>query len=128
MSVADPKCFVRLEEPIPGIDHIKYVDHRAFANAHGLIDSIASQLGVDRINDFYVYRGERGSEPARWHAAADGLEAIRAVKNYLESHPSLPDRATDDYRRQTLGIVAQLETLLTEADCRDIRFCIVGNY
>ena len=27
MSVADPKCFVRLKEPIPGIDHIKFIDH-----------------------------------------------------------------------------------------------------
>jgi hypothetical protein len=128
MSVADPKCFVRLKEPIPGIDHIKFIDHHALADAHHLIDTVASQLGVDRINDFYVYKGEHGSDKVKWHAAADGLEAIRAVKSYLESHESLPGQATPDHRMQTLKVLARLEELLSEADQRDIQFCIVGNY
>lgn len=84
MSVADPKCFVRLKEPVRGIDHIKFIDHREFASAHHLIDTIASQLGVDRVNDFYVHKGEHGSGPMKWHSAADGLEAFRAVRTYLE--------------------------------------------
>jgi hypothetical protein len=126
MSVADPKCFVRLEEPVPGIDHIKFIDHRQFAEAHHLIDTTASQLGVDGINDFYVYKGELGSNPVRWHSAADGLVAFRAVKDYIERHESLETSA--DYRVLTLNVLARLEELLVEADSRDIRFCIVGNY
>jgi hypothetical protein len=64
----------------------------------------------------------------KWHAAADGLQAIRAVKNYIESHESLPEQAARDYRAQTLPVLIRLEELLNEADCREIRFCIVGNY
>jgi hypothetical protein len=78
MSVADPKCFVRLKEPIPGVDHINFIDQREFADAHHLIDTIASQLGVDRINDFYVYKGEHGSNPVKWHTAAEGLDPKQA--------------------------------------------------
>lgn len=128
MSVADPKCFVRLKEPIPGTDHIKFIDQREFAEAHNLIDTIAEQLGVDRINDFYVYKGEYGSDTAKWHEAADGLVAMRAIKEYIESHEAMPELATPECRLQALDILNRLEELLAEADCRGIRFCIVGNY
>jgi hypothetical protein len=128
VSVADPKCFVRLKEPIPGIDHIKFIDHRELAEAHHLIDRIASLLGVDGINDFYVYKGEYGSAPVRWHSAADGLRAFRVVKTYIENHESLPELASADYRARTLDVLVRLDELLSEAHCRDIRLCITGNY
>jgi hypothetical protein len=128
MSVADPKCFVRLKEPIPGTDHINFIDQREFAETHHLIDTIAGQLGVDRINDFYVYKGEYGSHSVKWHTAADGLAAMRAVKDYNERHEAMPELATLEYRVRTLNVLNRLEELLAEADSRDIRFCIVGNY
>ena len=122
MSVADPKCFVRLKEPIPGVDHIRFIDQRQFAEAHCHIDRVAGEIGVDRINDFYVYKGEHGAGPVVWHSAEDGLTAIRAVKSHIETHEDV------EMSSKTLTVLARLEHLLEDAACREIRFCIVGNY
>jgi len=126
LSAADPKCFVRLKEPIPGVDHVKFIDQREFAEAHHLIDTVASQLGVELINDFYAYNGEHGSRGVRWHAAADGLTTVRAVKEFNAGHDSMSELATPEYRLRTLNVLNRLEELRAEADCRDIRFCITA--
>ncbi len=121
MSVADPKCYVRLKEPIPGIDHIKFIDRREFADAHGSIDGIAARLGVDKINDFYVFAGD----PGRWHPASEGLTTVRAVREFLEKDDS-PERQA--LLASTLDVLRKLEDLLGKADARGIDFCVVGNY
>jgi hypothetical protein len=126
MSVASPKCFVRLREPIAGIDHIRFIDQQRFAEAHCLIDRVASELGVSTINDFYVYRGEHGTGPVQWHSAEDGLTALRAVKNHIEAHTDLD--VSTDCRQSTLNVLERLEELLGEAASNDISFCVVGNY
>lgn len=126
MSTADPQCYVRLERAIPGVDHLKAVDRHELAEAHHLIDTVAKQLGIDTINDFYVYSGEYGSDKEHWHIAADGLKIVRAVKQYVQAHESL--RVAPNYRLLVLKVLGSLEDVLDQADARDIRFCFVGNY
>jgi hypothetical protein len=126
MSVADPKCYVRLREPIPGIDHIKFIDRRELADAHHLIDIVASQIGVDGINQFYAYQGEHGSHPVRWHDAVDGLNSFERIQDYIESHESLP--TTPEHRDNVRKVLGKLILLLFEAKASGTDFCIVGNY
>jgi hypothetical protein len=128
MSVADPKCYVRLERPIPGVNHVTFIDQRELAAAHTLFDRIASRVGVEQMNDFYVYCGEHGNDPVRWHAAGSGLAAVRAVKAYAESHDAGALEVAPEYRESVLKVLEKLEQLLDQADTRDAQFCIVGNY
>ena len=121
MSVANPKCYVRLKEPIPGIDHIKFIDRRQFAEAHGSIDGIASRLGVDKINDFYVFSGD----PVRWYPASEGLATVRAVRGFIEKDESPEYQAIV---ASTLDVLRKLDELLGKAQARGIDFCVVGNY
>jgi hypothetical protein len=123
MSVADPKCYVRLKEPISGMDHVKFIDRREFARAHGSIDAIAAQLGVDRINDFYVFSASSSSGP--WYPASGGLASFRAVREFMEKNESPEYRASE---APTLDVLRKLEELLSEAASRGIDFCVVGNY
>jgi hypothetical protein len=118
------KLYIRLERPIPGKDHIKAIDPERFAELHGRWDDVAQLLDVDRINDFYVYEGEHGKYPVRWHRAAKALKAIRALLEYYRSGKG---ELSDERRQQVIQLFETVETILDDADLRGIRFCFVGD-
>jgi hypothetical protein len=71
-SVLMEKLRIRLQRPIPGIDHLKAVEPERFADAHHWWDDAAAVLGVDCVNDFYVYECEYGKGTGPWHPACKG--------------------------------------------------------
>lgn len=119
------KLYIRLERPIPGVDHLQAVDPERFADLHGHWDDVAGQLDVDRINDFYVHQGDYGKASLRWHKAAEGLAALRAVLEYYRAGRG---SLTDDQRQETIALFEIVEDILDRADLREIRFCFSGNY
>jgi hypothetical protein len=119
------KLYIRLQRPIPGVDHVKTIDARRFAEYHGHWDDVAKQLDVEGINDFYVYEGHFGTAPVKWHRASIGLKALRAV---LECYQTGQISMSDEERQPIIELFQAVEGILDEADSRDIRFCFVGNY
>lgn len=113
---------LRLERPLPGIDHMNAVDPKEFASHHSEWDFIAGALDIDSINDFYVYEGEYGKNRTRWHAASKGLKAIRAVIAHYEKAEKT------SWNERTLALFRRIESILDDADLHDVRFCFVGNY
>jgi hypothetical protein len=119
------KLYLRLQRPIPGVDHLKAFDPEQFAEYHGRWDDVAPSLDVDRINDFYVYEGEYGKKAMKWHRARQGLKAVRAILDYYrEGRGSLAAEA----RQSTIELFEKVESLLDEADLHKIGFCFVGDY
>jgi len=119
------KLYIRLQRPLPNIDHLKAIDPERFAEFHGRWDNVAQLLDVDRINDFYVYEGEYGKDPVKWHRASKGLKAIRAVLDYYRSGQG---SMSDEQRQATIELFQVVEGILDDADLRDTRFCFVGDY
>lgn len=119
------KLRIRLQRPIPGVDHLNAVDPEEFAALHGRWDDLAGQLGIDRINDFYVYEGEYGKDARKWFRAAKGLEAIRAVLEYYRSGRG---DLTDTRREEIILLFETVESILDDADLHDVKFCFVGDY
>lgn len=116
---------IRLQRPIPGVDHLNAVDPERFAWLHGRWDDIAGELGVDKINDFYVYEGEHGPARTRWYQAKEALGAVRAVLEYYHAGRG---SLSDEDREETIDVFETVESLLDDADLREIRFCFVGDY
>ncbi len=119
------KLYVRLQRPIPGLDHVQAIVAGRFAEYHGRWDDVAQQLGVQRINDFYIYEGEYGKTPGRWHRTSKGLKAVRAVLEYYRSGQG---SMSDEQRQATVELFQAVENILDKADGCDIRFCFVGDY
>ncbi|QDV87610.1 hypothetical protein TBK1r_66410 [Stieleria magnilauensis] len=119
------KLHLRLQRPVPGVDHMNAVDPEQFARFHPHWDTIAANLDVDRINDFYVYEGEYGNSSTRWHSSAKGLMAARSVLEHLrDNRGALDDQTHASY----IDLMETIESVLDDADLRDTRFCFVGNY
>ena len=119
------KLYIRLQRPIPGVDHLKAVDSEEFANFHGNWDDVAPLLDVETMNDFYVYEGEDGKDPVKWHRASKGLRAIRAILEYYrEGRGSL----NTEQRQATISLFQKVESILDDADLHKIHFCFVGDY
>jgi hypothetical protein len=119
------KLRIRLQRPIPGVDALSAIDAERFAEFHSCWDHVAEQLDVDRINDFYVYEGEYGKNPGKWHRASKGLTAVRAILEYYRLGKG---SMSDEQRQATIELFEAVESILGEADLRDIRFCFVGDY
>lgn len=128
-AMANHRCeriFVTLERPVPGLDHLKAVDPVELA-WHGSNED-AESIGVTPLEDFCVaaFDGpERYHEKPRWRPAAAGLKTVRAVIALYEKR--IADRSDPRGRTpETLGkkvaVLRQLESVLDQADARDIRF------
>ena len=119
------KLRIRLQRPIPGVDHLSMIDPEEFASLHGRWDDIAEQLGVDLINDFYVYEGENGKGSTKWHSSRRGLKAVRTVLDYYRGGKG---SLSESDRSLTISVFESVESVLDDADLREIKFCFVGDY
>jgi hypothetical protein len=119
------KLYIRLQRPIPGVDHLKAVDPEKFADAHHWWDELAPVLDVDSVNDFYVYEGEYGKDAIKWHRASKGLEAVRAVIAYYRAGKGT---LRQGLREAVIETLTAVERVLDDADMHEIRFCFVGDY
>jgi hypothetical protein len=96
---------IRLEfqPPIRGI--VYQAEGKALASRLRSIHSLSKKRGIPPITDFLVNRGvsEEDAESDEWKAArrdwhppADGLQAVRALREAIQSDPQIARRWTKD--------------------------------
>jgi len=113
------RIYVMLDDPVPGLDHLKAIDPFEFAELD--TDGIAELLDVDPLSRFLYAPFER----PRWRPAAKGLTTVRRLREYYEGlteaqrvsaaiHPELLEK--------TRRVLQQLEDVLDAADTRDRKF------
>jgi hypothetical protein len=120
--MADFRCerlFVMLDDPIPGLDHLRAVDPFEFRES--LSDSEALMLGVTPLMDFAY----PPFECPRWHAAAKGLKSVRALIGLYEkwiARGKCDFGYRMDFVEQKLRVMRQVQAVLEAADTHDRRF------
>ncbi|MHC5538206.1 hypothetical protein ACYOEI_08255 [Singulisphaera rosea] len=117
------RLFVMLDEPVPGLDHLKAVDPVEFAYLGAEAD--AEQLGVTPLDDFTFAPFER----KRWSPAAEGLTTVRALISRFQDQLSSerPEHADrNEVLHGKLVVLRQVEAVLDAADSRDRRFYLAA--
>jgi hypothetical protein len=120
------RIFIMLDRPILGVDHLKAVDPVELAWHQS--DQDARSIGIVPLEDFCVAAFDGPPpwrEPVQWHAAATGLETVRALIALYEKRlaaGSDPRGRAADTLGKKLALLRQVETLLDAADAREIRF------
>ncbi len=67
------RLFVRLDEPVPGLDHLKAIDPVAFSMHYS--NEHAESLGLEPLDAFTFAPFER----PRWFPAEQGLHTVRGL-------------------------------------------------
>jgi hypothetical protein len=114
------RLFVMLDEPIPGLDHLRAVDPIGFASLFSEDD--AESIDVTPLERFCYAPFDR----PRWRPAAEGLVSVQALialyEKWLSRGEDEPGRYTSDVLKEMLGVLRQVEAVLDAADSRDRRF------
>src|SRR5258706_14239535 len=66
---------IRLDRPVPGLDHIKAVDQTELCSVLYSVDEDAEYLDLDSVKGFCIWPGQR----PRWWPASAGLKTIRGL-------------------------------------------------
>jgi hypothetical protein len=93
-------------------------------------DNDARSLGLIPLQDLIVYEGEYGKDKPRRFKASKGLKTVRGLLAYYHSRLDNWDnsiRAIESVKRD-VAILKAVESVLSAADEKDIRFCLVSNY
>lgn len=69
------RLFVMLNEPVPGLDHLKVIDATEFAWHNS--DQHAESLGVTPLGAFTF----APSDPPEWHDARESLATVHALRS-----------------------------------------------
>jgi hypothetical protein len=118
--------YIALEQPIPGFD--PFVDGKALSKASGQLDSIATELGVRPLMEFFSADPEMAAEflpegveapPQVWFTAADGLATVSALQAHLGVNPYAVPRLD-----QVLTDLANMEQILTTASEHGVKWCL----
>jgi hypothetical protein len=121
--MADAAARFLLERPLAGFDHTRaFTQDELLAFVYEMRD--VESAGVASLDDICVGFGGR----LKWASPADGLRSARAIIELYEkwlSGPNVPGRAAPDSLRERVSLLRRLESLLDQADSRDIRFTIV---
>ncbi len=110
------RLFVMLDEPVPGLDHLKAVDVAEFAWHDS--DGDAEALGLKPLGDFTFAPFER----RRWRPASEGLKTVRALIKFYGKGPDGEGQDAAEGRTKRLDVLRQVEAVLDAADGRDRRF------
>jgi len=106
-------------------------DNPAVLKAQRKLDGVARDADLRSLDEFESYdpqdvvgdfdldvdAEELGLPPVEWFAAADGLDAVRALIAHLNSHPDAVRNQAD-----VLDDLANVEAELTAADRAGVRF------
>ncbi|WP_165070368.1 hypothetical protein [Paludisphaera rhizosphaerae] len=117
------RLFVMLEDPVPGLNHLKAVDPVEFAWLGS--DDDAERLGLTPLGDFTFAPYER----PKWQPAAKGLKTIRGLIDLYRgwlAQGSNPYGYTEEVLKKKLAVLSQVETVLDAADSRDRRFYLAA--
>lgn len=116
------RVFVILDEPVPGLDHLKAVDPEGFAAL--LSDELSfwlTEAGHTPLIDFLYAPFDR----PRWRRAGKGLDSVRAAialyRQWLTAGSNPLGWPIARMERE-LVVLGQVEGVLDAADTRDRRF------
>lgn len=125
------RVFVMLDEPIPGLDHLKAIDPTELCSACTLSQSDSNRLNLDSLYSFGIAAGERSWEPRerpRWHPASNGLATVRGLLAHYDERIARGEGSSAGLIPAALPKIAatlrQLEAVLAKADTHDRRFCL----
>jgi hypothetical protein len=119
----------------PGFD--TFVDGKALSRAEGELASMAAELGVRPLMEFFSMSREEAASQAEafntgldvdsfaedWFTAAEGLETVRALLAHVDAHPdAIPASAA--VANELTGFVHVLE----EAEKRGLRWHLAVDY
>jgi len=117
------RLFVMLDEPVPGLDHLKAVDPFEFACHHS--DDHAEQAGLTPLGSFTFAPFER----PRWQPAAKGLKTVRGLIDLYRGRLAQgrnPYGYTAEVVTGKLAVLEQVEAVLDAADSRDRLFYLAA--
>ena len=117
------RLFVMLDDPIPGIDHMRSVDAEEFAWHNSNL--LAEQAGLTPLDSFTFAPFQR----PRWHPAAQGLKTICGLisiyQRWLATGQN-PYAYSEDVVRSKLSVLKQVEAVLKEADSAGREFYLAA--
>jgi hypothetical protein len=106
------RLFVMLDEPVPGVNHLKAVDPVEFASLGS--DDHAEQAGLTPLRTYTFAPFER----PRWYPAEQGLQTVRGLielyRGWLVQGRN-PYGYADDVLTANLAVLGQVETGLAAA-------------
>ena len=126
-----------LERDLPGCEPRGF-DGRRLAKARHALDSIAHEQDLRGLGEFVAFSQKEaetlaedmrfdaptvGGQTGRWFRAADGLEVVRAIRDFLLEHPDELDEVAEI--TEALG---SMETMLAAADGEGVRFRLSLDY
>ena len=82
------RVFVMLDQPVPGLDHLKAIDPAALCSACIHSETDSDRLNLDSLFSFSTAAGERSWEPRgkpRWRPASKGLIAVRGLLTHYDA-------------------------------------------
>ena len=127
--------YIVLEAPQPGFD--TFVDGKALSRAEEELASMAGEIGVRPLMEFFSMSREEAANQAQefntgldmdsfaedWFTAAEGLQTVRALLEHVDAHPDkVPSGA--GVANELTGFVHVLE----EAQRRGIRWHLAVDY
>jgi hypothetical protein len=116
------RALIMLDEPVPGLNHLKAVDAEAFA--YLLSDEISHwmvEAGYKPLIDFVYAPFDR----PKWRPAGKGLQSVRGA---MELYQKWLDAGTNplgwsrERMEKELLVLGQVAEVLDRADARDRRF------
>ena len=113
------RLFVMLDEPVPGLDHLKSVDPVQFAYLD--VDDDAERAGLTPLETFMFTPFDR----PRWQPAAKGLKTVRGLFELYRGWLSQglnPYQYRDEALAERLGVLEKVEAILDAADSLDRKF------
>ena len=116
------RALVMLDEPVPGLNHLKAVDPEVFANL--LSDEISHwmvEAGHTPLVDFLYAPYDR----PKWRPAAKGLQSVRGAMELYQQWLDAGENPLGWSRAQMekeLVVLGQVAEVLDLADARDRRF------
>jgi hypothetical protein len=123
------RVYLKLNRPIPGVDHLKAFDPWKMANTFSTTYDDCQALGLPPLEDFSVedFDGPPAyREPPAWKKASAGLKVARALIALYEKR--IAAGADPQGRRlvvleEAVEVLKQLANVLEDADVREVRFC-----
>ncbi len=126
-----------LERDLPGCEPRGF-DGRCLAKARHALDAIAHEQDLRGLGEFVAFSQKEaetlaedmkfdaptvGGQTGRWFRAADGLEVVRAIRDFLVEHPEELDEA-----RELTEALGSMETMLSAAEDAGVRFRLSLDY
>lgn len=126
-----------LERDLEGCEPRAF-DGRRLAAARHALDAIAHEQDLRGIGEFVAFSEKEaetlaedmkfdapttGGQTGRWFRAADGLEVVRAIREFVLEHPEEVEEAAE-----IRAALASLESMLAIAEGEGVRFRLSLDY